>query len=194
MEMLPPLHRVAFALACCERLFPNYVMFLRDIRELGWNEQDPIRIALDEIWEFLSGKEIDAARFRQLLSNCDQYPYGYENKETAETQRAAWIVSETLELCLDRTPQKAISAVKHVHETLFEYLDCEMCESDEDSDKKSHQEVVEIITNHPFTVREMAKQSEDLQRLQKTPTFTPEFLQWLRTSSENGGKSLLDLS
>ncbi|MEH1797513.1 MULTISPECIES: DUF416 family protein [unclassified Nostoc] len=50
------------------------------------------------------------------------------------------------------------------------------------------------LANHPFTVREMAKQSEDLQHLQETPTLTTEFLQRLRTSSENGGKSLLDLS
>lgn len=40
----------------------------------------------------------------------------------------------------------------------------------------------------------MAKQAEDLQRLQSTPALTPEFLRWLRISSENGGKSLLDLS
>jgi len=30
--------------------------------------------------------------------------------------------------------------------------------------------------------------------LRETPTLTGEFLHWLRTSSENGGKSLLDLS
>ena len=40
----------------------------------------------------------------------------------------------------------------------------------------------------------MAKQTEDLRRLQSTPDLTPEFLDWLRTSSENGGKSLLNLS
>ncbi|MEH1887011.1 DUF416 family protein [Nostoc sp.] len=60
--------------------------------------------------------------------------------------------------------------------------------------QKSHKQVLEVIANHPFTIREMAKQSEDLQHLQETPTLTTEFLQRLRTSSENGGKSLLDLS
>lgn len=194
LETLPTLHRIAFTAACCERLFPNYDIFLREIREQDWNEQDPMRIALDEIWEFLAGKEVDVARFRQLLSNCEKYPYGYENEETAETQRAAWSVSYTLELCLDPTPPHAISVARQVHETLFEYLDCEMCESDEYWENKSHEEIKEIIANHPFTVREMAKQSEDLQRLKETSTLSPDFLQWLRTSSENGGISLLNLS
>ncbi|WP_445631293.1 DUF416 family protein [Nostoc sp. DSM 114167] len=243
LEALPPMHRVAFAAACCERLFPNYGIFLREIKEQGWNEKDPIREALDEIWEFLAGKKIDAARFRELLSNCEEYPYEYENEETPEGQRGAWIVCETIELCLeqipqeiilvakeidetlfmyidylkceseghnsqdipheqllqleiclDRTTEQTISVVKQIHETLFEYIDylCQ-CE-DEYSEDMSHEELVEIVSNHPFTVREMAKQSEDLRRLRETPALTAEFLQWLRISSQNGGKSLLDLS
>ncbi|MEH2136433.1 DUF416 family protein [Nostoc sp.] len=243
LEALPPMHQVAFAAACCERLFPNYGIFLREIKAQGWNGNDPIREALDEIWEFLAGKKIDAARFRELLSNCEEYPYEYENEETPEGQRGAWIVSETIKLCLEQTPQKiilvakeidgtlyiyidylrcesedensqdisheqllqlqirlnrtrkqTISVVKQIHETLFEYIDylCQ-CE-DEYSADISHEELVEIVSNHSFTVREMAKQSEDLQRLRETCTLTPEFLQWLRTSSQNGGKSLLDLS
>ncbi|MEH2217528.1 MAG: DUF416 family protein [Nostoc sp.] len=195
LETLLPMHRIAFAAACCERLFPNYGIFLRDIKEQGWNEKDPIREALEEIWEFLVGKNVDAARFRQLLSNCERYPYDYENEETAESQRAAWAICSTLELCLEPTLSNIISVAKHIEETLFEYLDCEMSEFENANwDKKSHKQVLEVIANHPFTIREMAKQSEDLQHLQETPTLTTEFLQRLRTSSENGGKSLLDLS
>ncbi|MEH2233544.1 MAG: DUF416 family protein [Nostoc sp.] len=202
-----------------------------------------IREALDEIWEFLAGKKINAARFRELLSNCEEYPYDYENEETPEGQRGAWIVCEAIELCLEQIPQQiilvakeidetlfmyidyltceseeknsqdisdeqllqleirldpsvqqTISVAKEIHETLFEYIDYLWQSEDEYSADISHEELVEIVANHPFTVREMAKQSEDLQRLRETPTLTAEFLQWLRTSSENGGKSLLDLS
>ncbi len=195
LEALPAMHRVAFAAACCERLFPNYGIFLRAIREQDWNEQDPMREALDEIWEFLAGKEVNVARFSQLLLNCERYPYDYENEETAESQRAAWAICCTLELCLEPTLPNIVSVAKHIEETLFEYLDCEISEFENTNwDRKSHKQVLEVIANHPFTVREMAKQSEDLQRLRETPTLTGEFLHWLRTSSENGGKSLLDLS
>ena len=39
----------------------------------------------------------------------------------------------------------------------------------------------------------MAKQSEDLQCLKEIPTLNREILDWLRTSFDNDGKSLIDL-
>ncbi|RCJ20519.1 hypothetical protein A6770_31380 [Nostoc minutum NIES-26] len=196
LEAIPPMHRVAFAAACCERLYPHYDILLRTIREDDWDGEDLFRVALDEIWQFLAGKKIDVARFRQLYSDCDQsYPSEYENVDTPEAQRAADAILNTLELCIDRTTQQTISVAKEIDETLFMYIDYLRCESeDEYLEDISHEELLETVANHPFTVREMAKQSEDLQRLRETPTLTAEFLQWLRTSSENGGKSLLDLS
>jgi len=194
LEALPPMHRVAFAAACCERLYPHYDIYLRAAREDDWDGEDLFRVALDEIWQFLAGKKVDVARFRQLYSDSDQSYPDYENVETPEAQRAAGAILNTLELCLDPSVRQTISVAKEIHETLFEYIDylCQ-CE-DEYSADISHEELVEIVSNHSFTVREMAKQTEDLQRLRETPTLTGEFLHWLRTSSENGGKSLLDLS
>ncbi|MEH1887015.1 DUF416 family protein [Nostoc sp.] len=193
LEALAPMHQVAFAAACCERLYPHYDIYLRTIREDDWDGEDLFRVALDEIWKFLAGKKVDASRFRQLYSDCDQsYPSDYENVETPEGQRAADAILNTLELCLDPSVRQTILVAKQIYQTLFEYIDYLTCESEDENSEDISEE--EIVTNHPFTVREMAKQSEDLQRLRETPTLTGEFLQWLRTSSENGGKSLLDLS
>jgi hypothetical protein len=50
------------------------------------------------------------------------------------------------------------------------------------------------IASHPFAVREMAKQTEDLQRLKNAEILDKELLLWLRTSSSNNGKSLIHLS
>ncbi|MEH2095803.1 hypothetical protein CDG77_03150 [Nostoc sp. 'Peltigera membranacea cyanobiont' 213] len=196
LETLLPMHRIAFAAACCEKLYPHYDILLRIVREEGWDGEDLFRIALDEIWQFLAGKKVDVTRFRQLHFDCDQsYPSDYENVDTPEGQRAAGAILYTLELCLAPSVQQTISVAEEIHETLFEYIDYLRCESeDEYSEDISHEELVEIVSNHPFTVREMAKQSEDLQHLQETPTLTTEFLQRLRTSCQNGGKSLLDLS
>ncbi|MBD2410322.1 DUF416 family protein [Nostoc calcicola FACHB-3891] len=194
LEALAPMHRVAFAAACCERLYPHYDIYLRAAREDDWDGEDLFRVALDEIWQFLGAKKVDAYRFRQLHSDCDQSYPDYENVETPEAQEAAGAILNTLELCLAPSVQQTISVAKEIDETLFMYIDyLHQCE-DEYSPDISHEELLEIVANHPFTVREMAKQSEDLRRLRETPTLTAEFLQWLRTSSENGGKSLLDLS
>jgi hypothetical protein len=61
-------------------------------------------------------------------------------------------------------------------------------------DKKTLAEQRKEVVIHPFTVREMTKQSEDLQQLKETGTLDRNFLEWLRTSFDNGGKSLIDLS
>ncbi len=50
------------------------------------------------------------------------------------------------------------------------------------------------IASHPFVVREKAKQNEDFQQLKEVETLDRDFLEWLCTSFDNGGKSLLDLS
>lgn len=52
----------------------------------------------------------------------------------------------------------------------------------------------QAIASHPLAVREMAKQTEDLQRLKGTDILDEDFLEWLRTSSNNNGVSLIGLS
>ncbi|MEH2226739.1 DUF416 family protein [Nostoc sp.] len=180
LEALPPMHRVAFAAACCKRLYPHYDIYLRAARIELCLEQIPQQI-------ILVAKEIDETLFMYI----DYLTYESEDKKSQDISDKQLL---QLEIRLDPSVQQTISVTKEIHETLFEYIDY-LCQSeDEYSEDISHEELVEIIANHPFTVREMAKQSEDLRRLRETPTLTPEFLQWLRTSSQNGGKSLLDLS
>ncbi len=52
----------------------------------------------------------------------------------------------------------------------------------------------EAIASHPLAVREMAKQSKDLQRLKQAEKLDRDFVEWLRTSFDNDGKSLIDLA
>jgi uncharacterized protein len=50
-----------------------------------------------------------------------------------------------------------------------------------------------MLENHPWILTEIEKENEDLRQLQESSILTPELLIWLRTSSENGGKSFLDI-
>ena len=84
--------------------------------------------------------------------------------------------------------------MKVVGDTLFGCLDIEKEITELDWLQKSWEMQVEEISNHPFTLREIAKQTEDLQRLKEVDSLNTELLEWLRTSSYNSGKSLIDLS
>jgi len=198
LEALPLLHQVAFATACCERLLPKYNIFSR---EAGWGDSYFLRTALDEVWQILEGKPVDETKLRQILSDCDDSDKispdaddCHSSKYVAEAQRTAGAICYTLELCLEPTLQRVVLVARQVTETLFEFLDWKFQEASDSWDAKSFKEQMEVIANHPFTVREIAKQNEDLQRLKQRSTLDQEFLQWLRISSNNSGKSLIDLS
>ena len=195
LEELPPSHRVVFAASCCERLLPNYSAFGR---EEGWGDFTILRTALDEVWQILQGKPLNVTEISQLIENCvDAVPDADDVSSSyiAEAQEAASAIGVTIQLCLDPTPQDAIAVVRAVKETLFGFVDwIEESKDPTGWGEKPYAELTKEIDNHPFSVREMAKQREDLQRLKEVETLDREFLERLRTSSHNNGKSLIDLS
>ena len=193
---LPPLHRVAFAASLCERLLPNYSAFARDG---GWGDPSILRVALDEVWQILQGKPLDELKIHQLMEDCSNiYPSGddsYDSHYLPEAEAAVIAITNTLYLCLDPTPERTIGVAMQAQETLFSFINLLVSLKDPLSwDKKTLAEQRKEVVIHPFTVREMTKQSEDLQQLKETGTLDRNFLEWLRTSFDNGGKSLIDLS
>ncbi|KAF3889181.1 MULTISPECIES: DUF416 family protein [Nostocales] len=208
-KTLSPYHKIAFAASICERLLPNYYIFAR---ESDWNTSSLLRNALDEVWLLLESKYIYEVKLRQLIIDCEQaIPHDHDNnfsEYVSEARYAAASVCYALELCLEGNSKLVRMVADCAYETLWiylnwqgEYLDdnWENEASQEQKkqgkwEEKSLEEQEKIIINHPFTVREMTKENEDLQRLKETPILTEEFLQWLRISSNNDGKSLIDLS
>ena len=66
LEPLGPKRRFAFALSCCERLYPNYVAFVRKYR---WGDSSILREALDSCWSRLRGDldEIEVENLKERL-------------------------------------------------------------------------------------------------------------------------------
>ncbi|WP_373538815.1 DUF416 family protein [Chamaesiphon sp.] len=63
----------------------------------------------------------------------------------------------------------------------------------DDYDREHSKKISAIIKNHCLVLREIEKENEDLLRLKESPVLTPEILKLLRTSSENDGKSFLNI-
>ncbi len=197
LESLPGLHRVAFAAACCERMLPNYNAFCQ---MYNWGDPKVPRAALDAVWKILQGKLIDTERINQLREECgreDIFPDdldfgGVDN--CFEGQEALIAIRATLPACLDPTVEKIVRIASSVRQA----IEISILHNDESWnvtwEKDGKEKYYSAIASHPFAVREMAKEAEDLQRLKETETLTRDFLEWLRTSSHNNGKSLIDLS
>lgn len=194
LEGLPPLHRIAFAASCCERLLPNYNAFSR---RGNWGDPSMLRTALNEVWQILQGKLVDVIIIHQLIKSCeDAIPDSDDFISPnliydVEAQEAGIAVCVTLEACLSPTPQQIIRVASCVTNTIDAFVPV----IDKSFDNSwSLKKQYETIANHPLAVREMAKQSEDLHRLKQLEKLEPDFLEWLRTSCNNDGKSLIDIA
>lgn len=192
---LPPVHRLAFAAACCERLLPNFGLVRQ---EDGWGDPSILRNALNEVWSFIQGKPLSSEQIRQLLKVCNEVvPYADDvsvSQYDVEAQEAASAICFTLEACLDPTPKNIIKVATSVMNTIDGYLSAVKDIEDPNWDNgKSLKEQKEEFALHPLAVREISKQSEDLQSLKNLEKLVPNFVQWLRTSFDNQGKSLIDL-
>lgn len=195
LEGIKPLHQIAFAASCCERLLPNYTAFSR---LENWGDPVALRTTLDEIWQFLAGMPMDAIKaykLKQILDSENIAPdmddfgavnYGYEALEAVNA------IHQTLEACIKLTPEFIIRVAESNWNTIDAFVNQVDSLSGVTVTKALLEEQIKSINNHPLMIREMAKENEDLQRLKEVATLDSNFLEWLRTSSQNNGKSLID--
>lgn len=193
LEELLPFHRIAFAASICERLLPTYNAFFR---EAGWGNPTALRIALDEVWLSLERKQFDKTKIPQLIEDCEAaLPHADDvvSRYTYEAQDAVAAICYLLEACLTPTWWRVIKIAGRVVDTIKEFIEYEEEDRDPDWYKKLEDPSL-TFSSHPFAVREMNKQREDLQKLKVIETLDRDFLEWLRTSYNNDGKSIIDVS
>lgn len=118
LAQLPPLHRVAFAAACCERLLPNYDAFCR---MYDWGNPEVPRAALNEVWEILAGKPVAPSTVLQLREYCsreDVFPDSLElGDDCLEPQEVLIALRATLQAYIEPTVQNIIQVAKCARNT-----------------------------------------------------------------------------
>lgn len=194
IEALPNPHRIAFAASICERLLPNYAAFYRTE---NWGNLSMLRTALDEVWQILQGKPVDAARIRQLRDDCEDVMPNLEDfpgsRYDGEAQEADIAIIYTLDACLYPSKSCIIKVVNCALRTLHLALYSEYYFSDNPLPDDIFERLEKEMINHPWTLRELAKQREDLENLKNAKTLDREFLSRLRNSFNNDGKSFIDV-
>lgn len=196
LKQIPIPHQLAFAASICERLLPNYKAFCQNLVE-PWGDPSVPREALDEVWRILAGKPLEPVLVSQLRDECgrddifpDSLDFGDDSYEPQETLMA---IRATLAACIEPDLQLIIRVVEHARNTIDAYIPYKDENFQLTLEKDGKEKYYEAIANHPFALREIAKETEDLQRLKATQTLDRDVLEWLCTSSKNNGKSLIDL-
>ena len=154
------------------------------------------REVLDEIWQILKGKGTETAKVIQIQEELTKViPDGDDFggcEYCYEAQEALLAINATLEAYLYSNLERIVSVSKAARSTIDIFIQHED-PLNVSIKKDGWEKVKEALASHPLAVREMAKQTEDLQRLKEIKTLDKDFLEWLRTSYDNDGKSLIDI-
>ncbi|MEG4204631.1 DUF416 family protein [Microcoleus sp. Pol7_A1] len=195
LKQLSHLHQVAFAASICERMLPMYEKFSQ---MENWGQPSLLREVLDEVWLILQEKSIAPSKIRKLMEKIDGEGVcpDLESDEFCDAHyafEAQFTISalySTLTALLTSDSKYIIGVVRNAR---FDTIEGFIGQRDKLYELKNSQDMLEPIANDPLAKQEIAKEMEDLQNLKKADKLSAEFLEWLRTSSCNKGKSLIDL-
>ena len=188
LEALPDGSRIAFGLSCCERLFRNYAAFKREVK---WGNEQPLREALDELWQHLEGQTMDELRAKQLLSACEAAAPDSENFSsplTGPAQEACLSVCCVLDYLLDGNVERIAQTSLFARDTLDSYVQ-ELIDrfSTVPTIVPTTQEREEQIRSHPLMQRGLARQEADLRLLMTSPGVGTLKAQWCAPGKSNIG-------
>jgi len=179
IEKLDEPQRVAFAAACCERVFPAYETFSKDV---NWGDVGHLREALDLAWGSPVGEPSDEQKVRQLLECCNGVVPDLDNRFdsdfAAPAQNAAIAVMRTLESTRDGSAERAARVGDLALDAVEAYVDLAFGEG-------ALYDAVAVERN-PAVEAERRDQEDSLERLEKS-TLDASLLDGLRLQARRSG-------
>lgn len=193
LEQLSPLHRLAFVASICERLLPNYSAY---VKENGHGNPIVLRNALDEAWLVVQGNSANAEIISKLIEDCEALPPYEDDEETYKYEASMTVaaICYMLEACLKPTPQNIAQVVYMAEDIIFETMEVERDIANPGCSKNmTFDEMEKDAANHPFWIKEAAKQNNDFQKLKEVKTLSKNFIESFRKLCISDGKSMIDL-
>jgi len=179
--------QLAFGAVTCERLLPNYASFQK---HPGWGDVALLRKALDFVWSSIGSESIDAQVVRSITASIEAATPDSEDYETvyADLARDACLcVLNLLGFLSEKDVDKIIYAVTYATDSVDLYV--QEIESLDPNDPELEQKIL----NHRLMQRELVQQEKNLVDIGRASALSPDFLNALKASWNNEGKSNLDL-
>lgn len=186
---LPHSHRLAFAASCCERAYPNYLIFFQRAR---WGGPGTLRKSLDTVWDCIEGSVRALDDIVELEQKCESVTPDLDDFSTADidveagaAQEAAFMVRLLLQFCRDNQLSYALRIATFARDTIDMYV--QVLEGLDPADPQLDEKIVQ----HPLMLRELQTQESDLIRLSKMKM--PADLQVFRIYATNPERSNIGL-
>lgn len=191
------LQKIAFSASCVERIFPFYEQFSQDE---NWGNPKLLQEIVDGIWEILECGEILTSRILNFkfkmaeddISPCDDDEFD-GNSLFVEASEVASAIDHLLELCLDVKDEYALACSQDTRNAIEYYIDGFDPTFQDLSNAQKTRLTIKSLREHPLVMREMSKQSKDLQTLKESSPFNLQVLASLRSSSREYGQLTVTL-
>ena len=189
LQELPHSHRLAFAASCCERAYPNYVIFFQRAR---WGGPAVLRTSLNRVWDFIEGsaRALDdigelEQKFESVTPDLDDFSTSDIDVQAGAAQKAAFMVRLLLQFYRDDQLSYAVRTTTFARDTIDMYVQVieKLDPADPQLDGK--------IARHPLMLQEIQKQESDLLKL--TGMKTRAELQEFRRYATNPEQSNIGL-
>lgn len=182
LEDLLPEHKIAFAASCCERLWPNYLLFSQ---KENFGNPDILRIGLNKVWEFLIQENaVTVSELKEIQKEIlllVPEPGEFESIYVAPAEDAARAIVCTLECCLKPFTSDHIIEISSIS---IQTIDAYILERDNvESYIAPNPQFEEKIDSDPLMVEEITKQKEDIKELKGLLPFDNSAIQYFREKS-----------
>lgn len=153
---LVPESRIAYALSCTERLFPNYLVFAH---HHSWGDSEAIREALDLAWQVLTSGMRDLPTTHHLRNRVQQAEPDtnmFDSIYVSPALDAAASAGLTLELMIDDDARHVVDIASLARDTVDMYI--QEHEGMAPNDPLLERRILE----HPLMQQELQRQAHDL--------------------------------
>jgi hypothetical protein len=160
---LPIQHRLAFALCCCERLYPSYQALVDFLKT-----RDLIRPILDRLWTHVLGQDLHETEVEQGMALCSSIPFGEEgcSEYVQGAIDAVGAVYNTLRSCKEYNLDNVVSVAEIVRENVDRPLWNELAQQCKEGVGPDEVGPIErAIRSHPSMITEIETEASQLRFL-----------------------------
>jgi hypothetical protein len=177
LSPLPSRHRLAFALCCCERLYPSYQALVALLQS-----PDLVRPILDRLWLHVLGQDVTDAEISDMLATCRSLRPGGEccREHLDDACDALGATYVTLEACRQHPLDNVVRAAEQVRNKTDRPLWKELAKGVVGGvGPEDYRRIEKAIRFHPKMVAEIEKEAAQLRFLYECNELTADTISQL---------------
>jgi uncharacterized protein YjaG (DUF416 family) len=180
LEHLRPLHRIAFAVCCCERLFPCLLKVCQSQKAIS-----SLRLILQRLWEHVAGSPIGKKECAKLLRQCDSLHFSSAASDSWwDATHAIDAMTAAIQASQEYSLDFSVLAANALRENVANVIRREILGPDYLLSPADTERLHTTIARHQLMTSEIAKQSIQIRFLTECDEMTNDNIALLRETCQ----------